>query len=193
MAGDDPVRTETAHICLFTLMGDGLITMLQVRFQDPDLELVTTAPVMGQPAAAYPAAPRNGRAGLFAVPALATVGVFAVLGVVLSGSTSARLVFALLGLAVPVSLYLRQRTLAGDLHRSQSSFRTLVKSSVDPVVILDDQLRVTYASESFAELLGYDPASLIGLPVTAPVHPDDRASLFSGLRTPAGDGTEVAV
>src|SRR3954466_9967425 len=167
--------------------------MLQVRFQDPDLQDVTTAPVLGQPAAAYPAAPRNGRAGLFAVPALGMAAVCAVLGVVFSASTAARLVFALVGLAVPVSLYLRQRTLAGDLHRSQSSFRTLVKSSVDPVIILDDQLRVTYASESFTDLVGHDPASLVGRPITAPVHPDDRASLFAGLKTPAGDGTEVAV
>jgi PAS domain S-box-containing protein len=171
--------------------------MLQVRIRDPDLDHVTTAPVLGQPAAAHLAAPRNGRAGLFAVPALGVAAVCAVLGVVLSGSTAARLVFALLGLAVPMSvqagLYLRQRRLAGDLHRSQSSFRTLVKSSVDPVVILDDQLRITYASESFTDLVGYDPATLIGQSVTAPVHPDDRASLFSGLTTPAGDGAELAV
>jgi PAS domain S-box-containing protein len=158
---------------------------------------VTTAPVLGQPAAAHPAAPRTGRAGLFAVPILGAVAVCAVIGVVLSGSTTARLVFALVGLVVPVTaqtvLYLRQRRLAGDLRRSESSFRTLVKSSVDPVVILDDQLRVTYASESFTDLLGYDPATLVGRPLTAPVHPDDRASLFSGLKTPAADGTEVAV
>jgi PAS domain S-box-containing protein len=171
--------------------------MLQVRIGDPDLDHVTTAPVLGQPAAAYPAAPRNGRAGLFAVPALGVAAVCAVLGVVMSGSTVARLVFALVGLAVPLSLqtglYLRQRRLTGDLHRSQSSFRTLVKSSIDPVIILDDQLRITYASESFIDLVGYEPAGLIGRPVTAPVHPDDRASLFSGLQAPAGDGTEVAV
>jgi PAS domain S-box-containing protein len=154
---------------------------------------VTTAPVLGQPAAAYPAAPRNGRAGLFAVPALGVVAVCAVLGVVLSGSTAERLVFALVGLAVPTTLYVRQRHLAGDLHRSQSSFRTLVRSSVDPVIILDEDLRVTYASESFTELIGYDPSCLIGESITAPVHPDDRASLFSGLKTPAGAGTEVAV
>src|SRR5690242_4436253 len=127
--------------------------MLQVRFQDPDLHRVTTAPVLGQPAAAYPAAPRTGRVGLFAVPALGMVAVCAVLGVVLATSTAARLVFALVGLAVPVSLYLRQRTLAGDLHRSQSSFRTLVKSSIDPVVILDDKLHITFASPAIADML----------------------------------------
>ena len=157
---------------------------------------MTTAPVLGQPAAAYPAAPRHGRAGLLAVPAL-VVAVSAVLGVVLSPGVTPRLLFALAGLAVPVgiqaALYARQRRLAGDLQRSQSSFRTLVKSSVDPVVILDDQLRVTYASEAIAELIGYDAADLIGESITAPVHPDDRATLFAGLNSRRPDADEVAV
>ncbi|HEV7188716.1 MAG TPA: EAL domain-containing protein, partial [Blastococcus sp.] len=154
---------------------------------------MTTAPVLGQPAAAYPAAPRNGRAGLFAVPALAVVAVCAVLGVVLSGHTTARLVFALLGLAVPTTLYVRQRRLAGDLHRSQSSFRTLVKSSVDPVVILDDKLHVTFASPAIAHMLGRDPARIIGPAITDTVHPDDRGTLSAGLGRENGEGSEVAV
>jgi PAS domain S-box-containing protein len=172
------------------------MTSLQVPPQDPDPDHVTTAPVPGQPAAAYPAAPRNGRAGLLAVPVL-VIAVCAVLGVVLSGSTALRLLFALAGLAVPVglqvALYAGQRRLAGDLQRSQSSFRTLVKSSVDPVVILDDTLRVTFASESAAELLGLDAACMIGKPVTRGVHPDDRSTLFGALHTPLTDGTDLAV
>ncbi|MEA3218390.1 MAG: hypothetical protein QOJ19_4546, partial [Acidimicrobiia bacterium] len=172
------------------------MTSLQVPPQDPDPDHVTTAPVPGQPAAAYPATPRNGRAGLLAVPVL-VIAVCAVLGVALSGSTALRLLFALAGLAVPVglqvALYAGQRRLAGDLQRSQSSFRTLVKSSVDPVVILDDTLRVTFASESAAELLGLDAACMIGKPVTRGVHPDDRSTLFGALHTPLTDGTDFAV
>jgi PAS domain S-box-containing protein len=177
-------------------MGDGTITMLQVLVRYPDLDQVTTAPVLGQPAAAYPAAPRSGRAGLLAVPVL-VVAVCAVLGVVIAGSTAMRLLFALAGLAVPVTLqavlYARQHRLAGDLHRSQSSFRTLVKSSIDPVLILDDRLRVTFASESAADLLGVQPACMIGRPVTSGVHPDDRASLFGALNAPLTDGSDFAV
>ena len=71
----------------------------------------------------------------------------------------------------------RQRQLTGALQRSQAAFRTLVKSSVDPVVILDDQLRVTFASQSVADLLGLDPACLArpcrsstpSTPTTAPL------------------------
>ena len=155
---------------------------------------MTTAPVLGQPAAAYPAAPRFGRAGLLAVPAL-VVAVLAVLGVALSGSTALRLVFALTGLAVPVgiqtALYVRQRRLTRDLQRSQSSFRTLVKSSVDPVVILDDTLRITFASQAVADMLGGDPACLVGLRIIDAIHPDDRNTLFAGLNS--HDSTEVAV
>jgi PAS domain S-box-containing protein/diguanylate cyclase (GGDEF)-like protein len=170
--------------------------MLQVPIQDPDLEQVTTAPVLGQPAAAYPAAPRNGRAGLLAVPAL-LVAVAAVLGVVLSASVTPRLLFALAGLVVPVgiqaALYARQRRLAGDLLRSQSSFRTLVKGSVDPVVILDEQLRITFASQAVADMLGLDPAGVSGLRVVDAVHPDDRATLLAALTRRDGNPDEVAV
>jgi PAS domain S-box-containing protein len=170
--------------------------MLQVPIQDPDLQQVTTAPVLGQPAAAKPAAPTNGRAGLLAVPAL-LVASSAVLGVVLSPGLAPRLLFALVGLVVPVAiqaaLYARQRRLAGDLQRSQSSFRTLVKSSVDPVVILDEDLRITFASQAVADMLGLDPADVSGLRVVDAVHPDDRATLTAGLNRHGGPSDEVAV
>jgi PAS domain S-box-containing protein len=172
------------------------MTGLQVGRRDPDPDQVTTAPVLGQPAAAFPAAPRHGRAGLVAVPAV-VVAVSAVVGAVVSGSTALRLLFALAGLGVPVAfqavLYLRQRRLTGALHRSQSSFRTLVKSSVDPVLILDDALRVTFASQPVAEMLGLDPGCLVGRMLVEAVHPDDCSALFAGLSNPAGDRSELAV
>jgi PAS domain S-box-containing protein len=90
------------------------------------------------------------------------------------------------------TLWSRQRRLTGDLQRSQSSFRTLVKSSVDPVLILDDQLRVTFASQAVADLLGVDPAVAVGMPVVAGVHPDDRSAL-SGALSAAGGSDELAV
>jgi PAS domain S-box-containing protein/diguanylate cyclase (GGDEF)-like protein len=153
---------------------------------------VTTAPVLGQPAAAYPAAPRHGRGGLLAAPLL-VLAVGAVLGAVLSGTTALRLLFALVGLAVPATLYLRQRRLTGDLQRSQSSFLSLVKSSVDPVVILDDRLHVTFASRTIADLLGLDPASVVGMPISPLVHPDDRDALFGVLTDTAVETDGFAV
>jgi PAS domain S-box-containing protein len=157
---------------------------------------VTTAPVQGQPAAAFPVAPPGGRTGLLAVAAV-VVAVALVVGGLLSVPTALGLVLACAGLTVLVSvqatLWRRQRRLTGDLRRSESSFRTLVKSSVDPVVILDDRLRITFASESVADLLGLETARMIGEPVTLAVHPDDRSALFTALSTDHSGSTDSAV
>ena len=122
---------------------------------------------LGQPAAAFPAASPSGRAGLLAVPAL-VVAVAAVLAALLAvpGVPAARLLVAVAAGALlagsQAALWHRQRRLTGALHRSQTSFRTLVKSSVDPVVILDERLRVTFVSEAITDLLGLDPALRAG-------------------------------
>jgi PAS domain S-box-containing protein len=157
---------------------------------------VTTAPAMGQPTAALPAHPRTGRAGFIAVPVL-VVAFAAVVVAVLASPSSPGVLVAFAGLAVLVSsqavLWRRQRRLAGDLQRSQSSFRTLVRSSVDPVVILDESLHVTFASESVAGLLGVDPARMTGQPIAAAVHRDDAPGLLAALSAPPSEGSEFAV
>src|SRR5688500_1607127 len=105
-------------------MGDGTITMLQVATRRPDLDHVTTAPLLGQPAAASPAAPRSGRAGLLAVCGMA-VAVVAVLGGLLAGRVDP-LVGALIAVAALTAftgaqlvLMRKQRQLAGALQHSQ--------------------------------------------------------------------------
>jgi PAS domain S-box-containing protein len=178
------------------LSGDDTATELQGWPADPDSNRVTTAPVPGQPAAALPAAPRHGRARLLAVPLL-VVAVAAVVVAVLSAPSATGLLIALPGLGVlvgfPAVLWRRQRNLTGDLQRSQASFRTLVKSSVDPVVILDDQLRVTFASESVGELLGLAPAAMTGQPIIGRIHRDDRDALFSALEETPSKNSDFAV
>jgi PAS domain S-box-containing protein len=128
---------------------------------------------------------------------LAAIGAIVVAAGMVPGATAPGLLVVLAGLAVLLAsqslLWRRQRQLTGDLARSQSSFRTLVKSSVDPVVILDDQLRVTFASESVAELIGADPACMIGQPIAAAVHRDDAPGLVAGLTGPPTEGSDVAV
>src|SRR3954452_8173736 len=104
---------------------------------------------MGQPAAAFPVAPLSGRAGLLAVPAV-VVAVSLVVGGLLSVPTVLGLVLAGGGLTILVTcqakLCRRRRWLTGVLQRSQSSFRTLVKSSVNPVVILYRRPRIPFLS-----------------------------------------------
>jgi PAS domain S-box-containing protein/diguanylate cyclase (GGDEF)-like protein len=83
-----------------------------------------------------------------------------------------------------------QQQLTRDLRRNEAYFRTLVRGSADPVLILDDQLRIEWVSPAITELLGYDPAQLIGQRVDCAVHPDDAPGLVAGLSA-AGDGDET--
>ncbi|RBY93915.1 hypothetical protein DQ244_00625 [Blastococcus sp. TBT05-19] len=156
---------------------------------------MTTAPDLGQPAAAVPAPPARGRTGLLAVLSFG-IALTAVVPAVLPGHPLLRALVALLCL-VPITAALtavcrRQHRLSSDLRASQAAFRTLVRSSVDPVVILDDRLRVTFASPGIAPLLGREPDDLIGRPLEPAIHPDDRGNLF-GTATSRGENGEFAV
>ena len=168
--------------------------MLQVPGREPDIEDVTTAPVLGQPAAAFPAALRSERAGLLAACGV-VVGVVAVLGGLLAvrvdavpGAVTAVAALAAFSYA-QLRLLRRQRRLSGNLHGSQSAFRALAKSSIDPVVILDERLRITYAAQAIADRLGLDADALAGRPITGFVHPDDARTI--GVPNPSS--TESAV
>ncbi|SEL65059.1 PAS domain S-box-containing protein [Blastococcus sp. DSM 46786] len=154
----------------------------------PDDHDVTTAAAPGPPLAASP----SGRA---AAPAC----LLALVAVVLGGWSApapARLLClggaAVLARALFV-LWRRQARLTGALRTSRAQFTALVRSSADPVVLLDDSLRVTFASPAIAALLGRDPAELPGLPLAHAVHPDDRRTLFATLRTRADEHGELAV
>jgi PAS domain S-box-containing protein len=85
------------------------------------------------------------------------------------------------------------RRLTGALRDSQAAFQTLVKSSIDPVVILDGDLRVTFASQSAADLLGVDAATVVGRSLARVVHPDDAPSLLGAFRASPSESTELAV
>nr|WP_239522302.1 GGDEF domain-containing phosphodiesterase [Geodermatophilus sabuli] len=84
-----------------------------------------------------------------------------------------------------------QQRLTADLLRSQSYFATLVRSSADPVVILDDRLRITFASRALTDLLGLDPEQAVGRALLDVVHRDDATALFGRPPGPAGTGSTV--
>ena len=161
-----------------------------------DNTTVTTAPDLGQPTAAHPAAPSRRRTGLVAALTLG-IALAAVVPVALPGHPLLRLLVALLGLApltaALTALSRRQARLTTDLRSSQAAFRTLVRSSVDPVVILDRQLRVTFASPAVATLLGHAPGDVVGLFLPDAVHPDDRAGLLGPGSPAPGEHGEFAV
>lgn len=74
-----------------------------------------------------------------------------------------------------------ERRMATRLRRSEAYFRSLVRSSGDAVVILDDRLRVTWASAAFEQALGTVQAGLLGRPLLETVHPDDIAAVAAAL------------
>ena len=74
-----------------------------------------------------------------------------------------------------------QQRLTRDLRRSEAYFRTLVRGSADPVLIVDDQLRVEWVSPAITDLLGLDPQHTVGRPIADAVHPDDAPGLIAAL------------
>ncbi len=150
----------------------------------PDIPNVSTASGPGQNPAATPVAPRTGRAA-GVVPGVAVLAVAVLLAVLVVSEPPRGVVLGAGGLAVVLAVQLllwrRQHRLAAALQRSQDSLRTLVGSSADPVVILDDSLRITFVSGSSGDLLGLDAAALPGTRIADLIHPEDRADLFGPL------------
>lgn len=69
--------------------------------------------------------------------------------------------------------------LISAIRRQSAHFRSLVQSSTDLVVILDDQGQCCYVSPSVTRLAGREAAELTGSGFLSQVHPDDTARLLS--------------
>ncbi len=78
-----------------------------------------------------------------------------------------------------------EQLLGARLRRSEAWFRSLVQSGSDAVLILDDDLRVTWASPALARTLGPVAGELPGRSLPMVVHPDDVAGLLAAL--PSGE------
>ena len=48
------------------------------------------------------------------------------------------------------------------LQQSEELYRLITENTIDLISVLDQQMRTVYASPSFRQVLGYDPAELIG-------------------------------
>jgi diguanylate cyclase (GGDEF)-like protein/PAS domain S-box-containing protein len=105
---------------------------------------------------------------------------------------------AIAGLVVCVTLTVVHRWLtardeqrmSARLRRSEAYFRSVVQSAGDATVILDDDLRITWASPALQQALGPAAGELIGRRLLESVHPDDIAALAAALtavRTPGAD------
>jgi diguanylate cyclase (GGDEF)-like protein/PAS domain S-box-containing protein len=126
------------------------------------------------------------------LPHVAMVAAVTVVGgVAVTGSSPGRI--PVVGIVVSVALAAvhrwvtgrDERRMAALLRRSEAYFRSLVRSSGDAVVILDDALRITWASSALERFLGSAAARLVGRPLLEEVHPEDAAALAGAL---PGDG-----
>jgi len=91
--------------------------------------------------------------------------------------------------AVVVHLHdVTEHQLANDaLRLSEARLRSIVDNSTDGLVLVDDESRVQWASPAAGEILGYEPAAVVGTHVLDFVHPDDLdAALPSLLRVVEG-------
>jgi diguanylate cyclase (GGDEF)-like protein/PAS domain S-box-containing protein len=122
------------------------------------------------------------------LPHVAMVAAVAVVGgVAVSGSSPGRI--PVVGIVVSVALATvhrwvtgrDERRMAALLRRSEAYFRSLVRSSGDAVVILDDGLRITWASSALERFLGSAAAELVGRPLLEAVHPEDAPALAGAL------------
>jgi diguanylate cyclase (GGDEF)-like protein/PAS domain S-box-containing protein len=96
-----------------------------------------------------------------------------------------------------------ERRLGARLRRSEAYFRSLVSASGDAVLILDGDLRVTWASPALERILGATAAAqLEGRPLLGSVHPEDVEPLAAtlpgatpaeepGADEPAGTGLQL--
>lgn len=114
--------------------------------------------------------------------AVATVGGVALAGGRPTPGMIAGLVFCVALAALHRWLSAREEhRLTARLRRSESYFRSLVQSGGDAVVILDDDLRISWASPALGRSLGEAAATLVGRPLLECVHPDDVGGLTAAL------------
>jgi diguanylate cyclase (GGDEF)-like protein/PAS domain S-box-containing protein len=123
--------------------------------------------------------------------AVATVGSVALTGARTSALTIAGLMACVVLAGVHRWLTAREeQRLGARLRRSEAYFRSVVQSASDAVVILDDALRIRWASPALDRALGEAAPALVGRPLLGSVHPDDVPALAAALPV---DGVSAAV
>ena len=81
------------------------------------------------------------------------------------------------------------REIRAALARSEKQFQAAMENAPIGMVLADPQWRIEQANAAFAELLGAEPAALIGRDMSALSHPQDRAAERAHIqRLLAGEG-----
>jgi diguanylate cyclase (GGDEF)-like protein/PAS domain S-box-containing protein len=152
------------------------------------LWLLCAAALMEAPAdAGVPAAGRSAELGQLLPHVAMLVAVAALGAVAVSGSTPGKVAVVGVVLSVALAAVHRgvtardERRMAGLLRQSEAHFRSLVRSSGDAVIILDDALRITWASAALERFLGSAAAELVGRPLFEAIHAEDAPSVAATL------------
>ncbi|WP_169725406.1 PAS domain-containing sensor histidine kinase [Alicyclobacillus contaminans] len=85
-------------------------------------------------------------------------------------------------LAVIYIFSVQYRNLANRYRESEKKYRLIAENTLDVILTLDTDGRVTYASPSHETVMGWSGDALVGTPLTSVVHPDDRVSVQDHLR-----------
>jgi len=85
---------------------------------------------------------------------------------------------AFLGTAKDIT---EQKHVQGSIRESEEKFRRITENMRDVICQLDDMGRICYASPSYRQVLGYDPAELIGQSPFRRFHPDDVAPVLAAF------------
>ena len=85
-----------------------------------------------------------------------------------------------------------RRQAEAALQQSEELYRLITENTVDLISVLDQQMRTVYASPSYWQVLGYDPAEMIGTSAVDLIHPDDMALAMEKMGMLATQGTAQA-
>lgn len=69
-----------------------------------------------------------------------------------------------------------------ELSRREKYFRTLTENSLDVVAILDREQNYSYVSPSVKNVMGYEPAELIGQNALVHIHPEDMPQMIDSFQ-----------
>jgi PAS domain S-box-containing protein len=69
---------------------------------------------------------------------------------------------------------IRRKQAENSLEESERKFRTLIENSSDVITLIDDKMKLIYASDSLKYVTGFEIAEIIGLESINFIHPDDR-------------------
>jgi PAS domain S-box-containing protein len=82
----------------------------------------------------------------------------------------------------------------GAVRRSENWFRSVIENASDVIAIVSADGFLVYDSPAIKHVLGYEPAALIGRPLTDLIHPDDQATVTGAYaEVLARPGTVVAI